>query len=86
VTGPGHYQRAERLAADAQSVDAAIFASRDDEVRTAMHFQAGRITALAQVHATLALAAATALGGITLTLPQDSGLAAEWNDAIGVTW
>jgi hypothetical protein len=44
-----------------------------------------RMIARAQVHATLALAAATAFGGITLTLPQDSNLAAEWNRAIGVT-
>lgn len=41
--------------------------------------------ARAQVHATLALAAATALGGVILTLPKDSDLAADWNRAIGVT-
>ena len=44
-----------------------------------------RMIARAQVHATLALAAATAFGGVTLTLPQDRNLAAEWNRAIGVT-
>ena len=40
--------------------------------------------ARAQAHATLALAAATALGGITLSLPPGSSLVADWNAAIGV--
>lgn len=39
--------------------------------------------ARAQVHATLALAAATALGVIYLPLPEGTRLAAGWNDAIG---
>ena len=40
--------------------------------------------ARAQVHATLALAAATALGGVTLALPPDNDLAREWNRVTGV--
>jgi hypothetical protein len=40
--------------------------------------------ARAQVHATLALAAATALGGVTLALPTDNHLAREWNRVTGV--
>jgi len=59
VTGPAHYRRAEQLAADAQSVEAAIHATPDDEMRAAMHSQAVRLSTLAQVHATLALTAAT---------------------------
>ena len=40
--------------------------------------------ARAQVHATLALAAATALGGVPLALPPDNHLAREWNRVTGV--
>jgi hypothetical protein len=43
-----------------------------------------RMIARAQVHATLAVAAATALGGITLALPPDNHLAREWNRVTGV--
>jgi molybdenum cofactor biosynthesis enzyme MoaA len=57
VTGPEHHKRAERLAADAQSVEAALFAEHDDETRAAMHCQSLRLTALGQLHATLALTA-----------------------------
>jgi hypothetical protein len=39
----------------------------------------------AQVLATLALAAATALAGVTLTLPASNSHATEWNRAIGIT-
>jgi molybdenum cofactor biosynthesis enzyme MoaA len=60
VTGPEHHERAERLAAAAQSVEAALFAEYDDETRAAMHCQSLRLTALGQLHATLALTAATA--------------------------
>jgi len=60
VTGPEHYTAATRLAYDAQSVETAIHASQDDEQRAALHFQHLRISARAQVHATLALAAAAA--------------------------
>lgn len=42
--------------------------------------------ARAQVHSILALAAATALSGITLTLPDGSGLAVDWNSAILEDW
>jgi len=70
VTGPAHYREAERLLAASQG------ASSDT----------GReLVWAAQVHATLALTAATALGGVTLPLPVSSDLAAEWNQAIGVT-
>jgi len=72
MTGPEHYREAEVLLADANPPD--------EESRWDM-----ALLAAAQVHATLALTAATALGGVTLTLPQDSRLAAGWNDAIGVT-
>ena len=43
-----------------------------------------RMIARAQVHVTLALAAATALGGVTLALPPDNHLAREWNRVTGV--
>lgn len=72
MNGPAHYAEAERLAASAKDRDLPA-----DAVRA--------VADLAQVHATLALTAATALGGITLTLPQGSDLAAGWNGAIGIT-
>ena len=40
--------------------------------------------ARAQVHATLALAAATALGGVTLHCLRTDHLAREWNRVTGV--
>ena len=51
VTGPEHYRRAENLAEEAYNQFG------DDQ-----EFAAG-LAAVAQIHATLALAAATALGG-----------------------
>jgi hypothetical protein len=59
VTGPEHFTAAARLAADAQSVEAALHASQDDEQRAALDRQHARITARGQIHAALALAAAT---------------------------
>ena len=59
MTGPEHFTAAARLAADAQSVEAAIHASQDTAQRAALDRQHARITARAQVHATLALTAAT---------------------------
>jgi hypothetical protein len=63
VTGPEHYQRAERLSNDGLSIEAAIHATQDDKQRAALDSQARRVLARAQVHATLALAAAHALMG-----------------------
>jgi hypothetical protein len=66
VTGPEHYREAERLLGSLERRD------RGDVPGEAS------IVAEAQVHATLAHAAATALGG--------SGLeSAEWEDAAGTT-
>jgi len=66
VTGPQHYREAERLLSSPEEID------RGDVPREAS------IVAEAQVHATLALAAATALAG--------SGLeSAGWRDAAGTT-
>ena len=60
MTGPDHYHRAERLAMDGLAVVAAIHATQDETRRDALGKQAMGIWAQAQVHATLALAAATA--------------------------
>ena len=57
MTGPGHYQEAERLLALAASEVAG-----SDGLHTSYDGQAALIIADAQVHATLAVAAATALG------------------------
>jgi len=59
MTGPEHYRRAENLAAEAIEL-----ATEGDEGPPTPGEQATAATwaALAQVHATLALAAATALG------------------------
>jgi hypothetical protein len=78
VTGPEHWREADQI----------LLGDSDPCSYGCPHSGCPHEMAMiarAQVHATLALAAATAFGGITLTLPQDSDLAAEWNRAIGVT-
>jgi hypothetical protein len=75
MTGPEHWSEAAQILTDDPCEYGCPHAGCQHELR---------MIARAQVHATLALAAATAFGGITLTLPQDSNLAAEWNRAIGV--
>jgi hypothetical protein len=66
VTGPEHYLEAERLLGALAGKDRGTFPQED------------RVVAEAQVHATLALAAATALIG--------SGLeSAAWRDSAGTT-
>jgi hypothetical protein len=59
MTGPEHFTAAARLAADAQALEAAIHAADDRGVRDALDRQHGRVTARGQIHAALALAAAT---------------------------
>lgn len=65
VTGPEHYRRAERLVADADSLlvtAGRIAADGDEGARDALDFaarQTATMYAAAQVHATLALTAAT---------------------------
>jgi hypothetical protein len=61
ATGPEHYRRAERLVQDGVGVVSAIHATQDEDRRDALGKQAMGIWAQAQVHATLALAAATAM-------------------------
>ena len=66
MTGPEHYREAERLLGALAGQDRGTFPQED------------RVVAEAQVHATLALAAATALSG--------SGLeSAAWRDAAATT-
>ena len=60
MTGPDHYREAERLEAEGRSVVSAIRAAGDEVRRDALGKKAIGIWAQAQVHATLALAAATA--------------------------
>ena len=78
MTGPEHYLEAERLEAEGRQVVAAIKAIRRGqtadwrEQRDDRGKQAAGIWAQAQVHATLALAAATALDPVT------SPSCAEW--------
>jgi hypothetical protein len=71
ATGPEHYREAERLLSAAREAGGG---PDNDDLVTA-----------AQAHATLALAAATALSGVTLTLPASNDLADGWNRAIGIT-
>ena len=75
MTGPDHYAKAEEHLAAA----AAIETDGHDDSMSAWHQRQ------AQAHATLALTAATALGGANLTLPQLDATAAEWESVIGVT-
>ncbi len=61
MTGPEHWREAERLMAEGAGVVAEIRAAKGDETRRdALGKQAMGIWEQAQVHATLALAAATA--------------------------
>lgn len=71
MTGPEHYLRAEVLALTALS--ATDDPSEDPAVGAA-------IASLAQVHATLALAAATALSGLRDGMPFIDGL--HWAAAV----
>ena len=70
ATGPEHYQEAERLLAKATYED----------LPTNAHIQDAQ---LAQAHATLALAAATA-ANVVLELPIDSDIGKPWARAIGL--
>ncbi|MFJ8912334.1 hypothetical protein [Amycolatopsis sp. NPDC102389] len=69
MNGPAHYREAERLLNVVQS----------DDTRRLHPTDVARINGLAQAHATLALAAATALSG-----DRDSDTAAAWNTVAGV--
>lgn len=74
MTGPDHYRKAEQLLAESHTV-----LRPNDEGPC----EADRVIAEAQVHATLALAAATAL-----IAPQGSGRSVDvqqWRDAAGGT-
>lgn len=69
MTGPEHYREAERLI----NVAAAMMKPGASVADVQIHMDA------AQVHATLALAAATALG--TAQVPPDGVTAHEWRGA-----
>jgi hypothetical protein len=77
MTGPEHYREAERLIKGLKTDSGAVYVEEGNE----------QVSALAQVHATLALAAATAMGA-PVDQEADSGLppqdAKAWNDAAGV--
>ena len=62
MTGPEHYHEAEYLLASSIHLRAELL-SGDRENEPADYAEPDRVVALAQVHATLALAAATALHG-----------------------
>ncbi|MFD6073328.1 hypothetical protein [Amycolatopsis lurida] len=68
MNGPAHYREAERLLNIVQS----------DDVRHLHANDVAKINGLAQAHATLALAAATAL-------PSDTDTATAWSTVAGVT-
>lgn len=77
MTGPEHYQAAERLLAAVSQRIAGD--DRNDWLHTPE--RRAELTAQAQAHATLALAAATAMTGIADT-PIRDGIA--WQDTAGV--
>jgi hypothetical protein len=82
VTGPEHYRLAEQMAHEAAEVmdyEHGLYASMGTGERLQRR---ACLLAEGQLHATLAHAAAAALSGITLTLPDGSDLAADWNRAI----
>jgi type IV secretory pathway component VirB8 len=75
MTGPDHYRRAEMLAAEAYR-----HVGMEDEQEAAAAW-----SAVAQIHATLALAAATALAAV-IPLNRRESYPAEvraWRDAAG---
>lgn len=78
MTGPEHYQEAEYLLAMSVEQRAAILAKDPTAGDPA---EPDRIVALAQVHATLALAAATALSGGPMAHADDVA----WTAAAGAT-
>jgi hypothetical protein len=71
VTGPDHY-----LAAEQHLREAFACTEEQSELSTWNQRQA-------QVHATLALAAATATGSVILSLPDSSPSARPWIEATG---
>ncbi|MGA5604053.1 hypothetical protein ACPCUF_23960 [Streptomyces griseoincarnatus] len=77
MTGPEHYREAERLVSSLKTERGALYIEDGNE----------QVLAAAQVHATLALAAATAMGA-PVDGEADSGLppqdAKAWNNAAGV--
>jgi hypothetical protein len=77
MNGPQHYREAERLIKGLKTDSGAVYVEEGNE----------QVIALAQVHATLALATATAMGA-PVDQEADSGLppqdAKAWNDAAGV--
>ena len=75
MTGPQHFQKAERLLVEQGRCRVT------DEDGGPCPICAATL-AKAQVHATLALAAATALGGVILTLPESSSLAKGWVEVL----
>lgn len=83
ATGPAHYQEAELLLLSCQSPvprvpgDAETYPEREDGVDST-----GHALAAAQVHATLALAAATAMAGAGMGIADY----AAWNEMLGVSY
>lgn len=78
MTGPEHYREAERLLATAYEGNLTTYEGENPE--------AARQIAEAQVHATLALAAATALSEPTRAAPRATVPEWDaWQDAAGVT-
>jgi hypothetical protein len=77
VTGPEHYARAEELLAESRRTPL----ERDEPGWVTP----AELITEAQVHATLALAAAVAFGGIPIATLADAALAAEWTATTGVT-
>jgi hypothetical protein len=77
MNGPDHYREAERLIKGLKTDSGAVYVEDGND----------QVIALAQVHATLALAAATAMGA-PVDGEADSGLppqdAKAWNSAAGV--
>lgn len=64
MSGPSHYREAERLLAEVETAAARIVAQGDmpERIVNLFNSNAARQLSIAQVHATLALAAATATG------------------------
>ena len=73
MTGPGHYRESERLLASTQDSGGEV---ASDDVTLAI----SNTLAAAQVHATLALAAATAYPAVREYWGGDTGTAREWSE------
>lgn len=83
MTGPEHYREAQRLAKAARATAQDGQALDHPNGQPILDAEAAAYAALAQVHATLALAAGMALHAVG-NYPMNAPYATAWSDATGL--